>query len=71
MQMARAVEVYEISEVRIEDWVLATLRMQQGLALTAQRPRRIAPRPRAGLRPKTRASLWLMLGASCLGLCLL
>lgn len=72
MQTAQAVGVYEISEVRIEDWVLAALRMQQGLALTSRRPRRMrrqaAPSRR---RPPTRGSLWVMLAASCLGLCLL
>lgn len=62
---------YEINEVRIEQWMLAALRMQQGLNLTSRR-RRPERRPtRAASPSRTRGSLWLMLVISVLGFCLL
>ena len=69
MDATQAAGGFEISEVRIEQWLLAALRLQRGLSLKPRRPRRHAlPAARPS---KTRGSLWLMLGASCLGLCLL
>jgi hypothetical protein len=62
---------YEINEVRIEQWMLAALKLQQGLSLTARR-RRPARRPScAASTSRTRGSLWLMLGICVLGFCLL
>jgi hypothetical protein len=68
---SQAVEVLEVSEARVKQWVPAALTMQQGMSLTAGRRRRargpirsIAP---AGSRRRRR----LVLGIGCLGLWLL
>jgi hypothetical protein len=70
MDAAQAADGYLISEVRIEQWVLAALQMQHGLSLRPRRRSRRKARPAARSMP-TRGSLWLMLGACCLGLVLL
>ncbi len=66
---------YEVSEVRIEQWLLAALQMQRGLGLAgrnghrARASKRTTPRLVAGAR--IRGSLWVMLAASIVGLCVL
>ncbi len=61
---------YLVNEVRIEQWVLAALQMQHGMSLRPRRRARIKAPPAARSAP-ARGSLWLMLGACCLGLVLL
>jgi hypothetical protein len=71
MDESQVVGVYEISEVRIEQWVLAALTMQRGMSLTTGRRRPVRGPVRSYPPTRSRRSLWLMLGISCLGLCLL
>ena len=70
MDATQATDGYLISEVRIEQWVLAALQMQRGLSLRPRRRARRKARP-AARSAQSRSSLWLMLGACCLGLVLL
>jgi len=71
MDATQAIGTYEVSEVRIEQWLLATLTMQRGVSLTSRRRRRVRRSGRSVAPVRSRSSLWLMLGVSCLGLCLL
>ncbi|MGE5338654.1 MAG: hypothetical protein ACM3PU_12555 [Gemmatimonadota bacterium] len=66
---------YELSEVRIEQWLLAALQMQRGLGLAEGR-RRGARSPNKSRRTAAagagaRGSLWVMLALSVFGLCVL
>ncbi len=62
---------YELCEVRVEDWILAALRMQHVLSLKPRR-RRLRRPVRPAARPRSaRGSLWVMLAACCVGYCLL
>lgn len=71
MDEIQAVGIYEVSEVRIEQWLLAALAMQRGMSLTTRRRRRARAPVRSTAPTRSRRSLWLMLGISCLGLALL